>query len=159
MVVCSQCEYLLWRFQNNSFLLCQSDEWFFLCIDLWLFFFEFYVGLARGIAIFSAISKQLPQIRICLVDGANDTQLISCNTHKIERHFSSRIIPAIRAKYSICFTGCLYLLQERKEAGKRGRKPGRKSAADKVDMKAKLGKLPLAMWYEVTFKTLTIFVN
>lgn len=32
------------------------------------------------------------------------------------------------------------LFQERKEAGKRGRKPGRKAAADKVDMKAKLGK-------------------
>lgn len=32
------------------------------------------------------------------------------------------------------------MLQERKEAGKRGRKPGRKAAADKVDMKAKLGK-------------------
>lgn len=32
------------------------------------------------------------------------------------------------------------LLQERKEAGKRGRKPGRKAAADKVDMKAKLGE-------------------
>jgi len=31
-------------------------------------------------------------------------------------------------------------LQERKEAGKRGRKPGRKAAADKVDMKAKLGE-------------------
>jgi hypothetical protein len=31
------------------------------------------------------------------------------------------------------------LRTERKEAGKRGRKPGRK-AADKVDMKAKLGE-------------------
>lgn len=29
-------------------------------------------------------------------------------------------------------------MKERKEAGKRGRKPGRKAAADKVDMKAKL---------------------
>lgn len=28
--------------------------------------------------------------------------------------------------------------QERKESGKRGRKPGRKSAPEKVDMKAKL---------------------
>lgn len=29
--------------------------------------------------------------------------------------------------------------QERKEGGKRGRKPGRKASAEKIDMKAKLG--------------------
>lgn len=29
-------------------------------------------------------------------------------------------------------------MQERRESGKRGRKPGRKSSAEKVDMKAKL---------------------
>lgn len=30
-------------------------------------------------------------------------------------------------------------MQERKEGGKRGRKPGRKASAEKIDMKAKLG--------------------
>lgn len=30
--------------------------------------------------------------------------------------------------------------QERKEGGKRGRKPGRKASVEKVDMKAKLGE-------------------
>ena len=33
----------------------------------------------------------------------------------------------------------LQFLQERKEGGKRGRKPGRKASTEKVDMKAKLG--------------------
>lgn len=32
----------------------------------------------------------------------------------------------------------LFLLQERKEGGKRGRKPGRKASSEKVDIKAKL---------------------
>lgn len=31
--------------------------------------------------------------------------------------------------------------QGRKECGKRGRKPGRKASSEKIDMKAKLGKL------------------
>lgn len=31
-------------------------------------------------------------------------------------------------------------MQERKESGKRGRKPGRKASTEKIDMKAKLGK-------------------
>lgn len=31
-------------------------------------------------------------------------------------------------------------LQERKEGGKRGRKPGRKASTEKIDMKAKLGE-------------------
>lgn len=30
--------------------------------------------------------------------------------------------------------------QERKESGKRGRKPGRKASTEKIDMKAKLGE-------------------
>lgn len=30
-------------------------------------------------------------------------------------------------------------LQDRKESGKRGRKPGRKASSEKIDMKAKLG--------------------
>lgn len=34
-----------------------------------------------------------------------------------------------------------YYKQERKEGGKRGRKPGRKASAEKIDMKAKLGML------------------
>ena len=32
----------------------------------------------------------------------------------------------------------IFILQERKESGKRGRKPGRKVSTEKVDMKAKL---------------------
>lgn len=32
----------------------------------------------------------------------------------------------------------LFKLQERKESGKRGRKPGRKAATERIDMKAKL---------------------
>lgn len=35
--------------------------------------------------------------------------------------------------------------QERKEGGKRGRKPGRKASNEKVDIKAKLGKIFLFM--------------
>lgn len=31
-------------------------------------------------------------------------------------------------------------MQERKEGGKRGRKPGRKASTEKIDMKAKLGE-------------------
>lgn len=34
--------------------------------------------------------------------------------------------------------------QERKECGKRGRKPGRKASSEKIDMKAKLGKLRIS---------------
>lgn len=33
-----------------------------------------------------------------------------------------------------------FVFQERKEGGKRGRKPGRKASTEKIDMKAKLGK-------------------
>jgi hypothetical protein len=35
----------------------------------------------------------------------------------------------------------LNTFQERKESGKRGRKPGRKASLEKIDMKAKLGNL------------------
>lgn len=39
------------------------------------------------------------------------------------------------------FVFFLFCKQERKEGGKRGRKPGRKASAEKIDMKAKLGML------------------
>lgn len=36
-------------------------------------------------------------------------------------------------------------MQERKEGGKRGRKPGRKASTEKIDMKAKLGECHLSL--------------
>lgn len=50
--------------------------------------------------------------------------------------------------FELLYYICNLLFQEgahRKESGKRGRKPGRKSA-DKVDMKAKLGKKYTKLW-------------
>lgn len=43
-------------------------------------------------------------------------------------------------------------MQERKEGGKRGRKPGRKASTEKIDMKAKLGEYPIHTQMEVSWQ-------
>jgi hypothetical protein len=55
----------------------------------------------------------------------------------------TRLIPSIVHIIDKCLSNPyeFFRFQERKEGGKRGRKPGRKASLEKIDMKAKLGML------------------
>lgn len=68
------------------------------------------------------------------------TELIFFAT-KFHQFDYNRFGDSINLKFFfLSFLSFIDCMQERKEGGKRGRKPGRKASTEKIDMKAKLGE-------------------
>lgn len=107
--------YILYAPQNfcsNSLFSC-----FFLCVSGWLS----YVLRVPNFMIISSWVFYL--FRLCVVSYSFQFCFWIGNFFLLTNFFSF-----------------YFVLQERKEGGKRGRKPGRKASSEKIDMKAKLGK-------------------